>query len=74
MHVNTDEGVNCCTQDGVVRDNCFNTTFNLAEHFRGKTIDQDSPLYVASYWKEASTSLVKKVTGLPEQSQSILQF
>ena len=57
-----------------MRDNCFNTTFSLAEHFRGKTVDQDSPLYVASYWKEASTSLVKKVTDLPEQNSSIMQI
>lgn len=49
-------------QDGIVRDNCFNNTFSLAEHFEGKGIDKGSPLYIASSWKEASTDLIKKVT------------
>lgn len=48
-------------QDGVVRDNCFNNTFNLAEHLENKGIDKVNPLYIGSFWEEASPYIVKKV-------------
>ena len=48
-------------QDGIIRDNCFNNTFSLAEQFQGKGIDRISPLYIASSWREASTDIIEQV-------------
>lgn len=48
-------------QDGIVRNNCFNNTFNLKEHFEVKGLDKSTPLYIASSWKETSAQIVKKV-------------
>ena len=49
------------TQDGVVRNNCFNNTYSLDQYLRRKGVGPETVLYVASSWKEATTEVVRKV-------------
>ena len=48
-------------RDGMVRNNCLNNTFELAEHLSSKGVDKQYPLYIASSWEEASGEIVEQV-------------
>ena len=47
--------------DGVVRDNCFNNTFDLSSQLHRKGVSNDTVLYVAASWKESSMRNVNRV-------------
>ena len=48
-------------QDGVIRNNCFNNTYNLDTYLQSKGVGREVVLYVASSWREANTEIVRKV-------------